>query len=76
MQRYHRTTAIFATAVVLTQTDAPRRFISAAVAALAVVILGGGVVGAIVGERELEHPAEENHSEDGGSGEEGMLIHE
>lgn len=69
-------TAIFATAVLLTQTDAPRRFISAAVAALAVVIIGGGVVGAIAGERELEHPEEENHSEDGGSGEEGMLINE
>ncbi|NNF56550.1 MAG: hypothetical protein HKN03_19150 [Acidimicrobiales bacterium] len=69
-------TAIFGTAVLLTQTNAPRRFISAAVAGLAVVVLGGGVVGAIVGERELEHHEDEIHSEDSGSTEEGMMIHE
>ncbi|NNE95542.1 MAG: hypothetical protein HKN24_05885 [Acidimicrobiales bacterium] len=54
---------IFGTAVVLAQTDAPRRFISAAVASLAVLVIGGGVVGAIAGERELHHG--DDHSEDG-----------
>jgi hypothetical protein len=72
------TVLLFGTAVLLAQTDAPRRFISAAVAALAVLVLGGGVVGAIAGERELDH-GEEEHSDEGDSGEsteEGLWIDE
>ncbi len=72
------TILLFGTAVLLAQTDAPRRFISAAVTALAVLVLGGGVVGAIAGEREIHH-GEEEHSDDGETGEsteEGLLIDE
>ncbi len=69
-------TAIFGTAVLLTQTDAPKRFVSAAAAAIAVLIIGGGVVGAVVGERELDHGEEEDHSEEGEPTEEGLLIDE
>ncbi len=74
-------TVIFGTAVALAQTDAPRKFISAAVAGLAVMVIGGGVVGAIAGERDVhghddDHSEEDDHSEDGESTEEGLLINE
>ena len=77
------TVMIFGTAILLAQTDAPRRFISAAVTGLAVLVIGGGVVGAIAGERDVhghsdegDHSDDGDHSEDGESTEEGLWINE
>lgn len=77
-------TLIFGAAVALAQTDAPKKFISAAVAGLAVLVIGGGVVGAIVGpapihhddEHEGDHSDEDDHSGAGVSTEEGLLIND
>ncbi|MGI9609979.1 MAG: hypothetical protein ACR2NL_06765 [Acidimicrobiia bacterium] len=73
------TVVVFGTAVLLAQTDAPKRFISAAVSGLAVLVIGGGVVGAIAGERDVhahsdegDHSEEDDHSED----EEGLVIND
>ena len=75
-------TLIFGTAVLLAETDAPKKFVSAAVAGLAVLVIGGGVVGAIVGPAPI-HGHEEDHSEDDGdhsddgeSTEEGLFIND
>jgi hypothetical protein len=60
---------IFAAAIFIAKTRAPRPVISAIVAFGAVAVLAGGVVGAAVGERDFHHG--EDHSEEGDHAEEG-----
>ncbi len=64
---------IFGSAVLIAKSRAPRAIVSALVTVGAVAVLGGGIVGAAVGERDFhEHEEEhgEDHSEDEGATEE------
>ena len=61
---------IFASAIFMAKTRAPRAIVSAIVAFGAVAVLAGGIVGAAVGERDFHHH-EEEHSDDGTHAEEG-----
>jgi len=57
---------IFGSAIAMAKSNAPRAIISGVVAIGAVGVLAGGIVGAIVGEREIEHHEEPGaHDEDG-----------
>ncbi|MDH4280898.1 MAG: hypothetical protein OEW83_22755, partial [Acidimicrobiia bacterium] len=60
---------VFAAAVFIAKSRAPRPIISAILAFGAVAVLAGGIVGAAVGERDFHHgeaPAEDgDHAEEG-----------
>ena len=61
--------AIFGGAVAMSRTDASRKAWTAILAVGAVAVLGGGIVGAALGEREIHHEepqGEEDHSEEEG----------
>ncbi|MDH3678976.1 MAG: hypothetical protein OEV40_03390 [Acidimicrobiia bacterium] len=61
---------IFFAAVAIAKSDAPRPIISGVVAFAAIAVLAGGIVGAVVGERDIAHHEEsETHDEDGPEGE-------
>ena len=63
------TIVIFGGAVALSRTTASRKTWTAVLAFGAVAVLGGGVVAAAIGEREIEHEVpvgEEDHSEEEG----------
>lgn len=63
---------VFGAAIAMAKSNAPRSIISGVVAIGAVAVLAGGIVGAVVGEREIVHHHEEDsgtHSEDGTEGE-------
>lgn len=61
---------VFAAAVAISKSNAPRSIITGVVAIGAVVVLGGGLAGAVQGERQIAHHeehSEDGHSEDGDS---------
>lgn len=61
---------IFGAAIAISKSDAPRAIISGVVALGAVGVIAGGIVGAVVGEREIAHHTEEPGAHDeGGEGE-------
>lgn len=55
--------AVFGAAIAIAKSRAPRSVIAGVVAIGALAVLGGGIAGAVVGEREIVH----HHSEDGES---------
>lgn len=61
---------VFASAVMIAKSQAPRAIISAIVSVGAVAVLAGGIVGAVSGERDLHLEGEEIQSEEGESSEE------
>lgn len=63
--------AVFGSAIAIAKSRAPRSVVAGVVALGAVSVLGGGIVGAVVGEREIVHHSEEgeSHSEDESDGE-------
>lgn len=63
-------TFVFLSAILISKAKAPRAIVSAIVTFGAVAVLAGGIVGAVVGERDFHH-GEEHHSEDGESHSEG-----
>ena len=54
---------IFFSAVLISKAKAPRAIVSAIVTFGAVAVLAGGIVGAVVGERDFHHGEEEHHEE-------------
>ncbi len=60
------TVFVFGAAVLMSKVDLSRSIVSGIVALGALLVLGGGIVGAALGERELHHGEEhsEDHSED------------
>lgn len=60
--------AVFGSAVAIAKSNASRSVITGVVAIAAVAVLAGGIVGAVLGEREIGHPESEIH-DDGGEGE-------
>lgn len=58
------TIAIFGGAVAMSRTDASRKTWTAILAVGAVAVLGGGIVAAAIGEREIHHESPD-HSEEG-----------
>lgn len=64
-------TFVFASAVMISKAKAPRAIISAIVTFGAVAVLAGGIVGAVVGERDFHHDTGGVHSGEGGSSTEG-----
>lgn len=65
--------AVFGAAIAIAKSRAPRSVITGVVAVGALAVLSGGIVGAVVGEREIVHHSEEGepHGEDGESNGEG-----
>ncbi len=65
--------AVFVAAIAIAKSRAPRSIITGVVTVGALAVLTGGIVGAVVGEREIVHHSEQSddsHSEDGeGEGE-------
>jgi hypothetical protein len=59
---------VFAVAVAVVKSNASRSVISGVVAIGALAVLAGGIVGAVVGEREIGHGPEAETHEDGGEG--------
>lgn len=62
---------VFGTAIAVSKSNAPRAIISGVVALGAIGVLAGGIVGAIVGERDIAHHGEEIEHHDEGGDEEG-----
>lgn len=59
---------VFGAAVAIAKSNAPRSVITGVVAVAAVAVLGGGLAGAVQGERQIAHHEEgDDHSEDGHS---------
>ncbi|MGF1595405.1 MAG: hypothetical protein ACFCVK_00480 [Acidimicrobiales bacterium] len=64
--------AIFFGAVAIAKSNAPRSIIAGVVAIGAVAVLGGGIAGAVIGEREIHHQEDgATHGEDEGADEGG-----
>ncbi|MCP3992723.1 MAG: hypothetical protein GY724_26890 [Actinomycetia bacterium] len=59
---------IFGSALVIAKSNAPRSVISGVVAIAALALLAGGIVGAVVGEREIVYEPSADTQEDGGEG--------
>ena len=65
---------VFGSAIAIAKSNAPRAIISGVVAVGAIFVLAGGIVGAVVGEREIVHHHEEEpgaHDEGGEGDDEG-----
>jgi hypothetical protein len=60
---------IFGSAIAIARSNAPRSVIAGVVAIAAVAVLAGGIVGAVVGEREIAHDSGSETHDDGGEGE-------
>lgn len=60
--------SVFGAAVAMAKSNASRSVITGVIAIAAVAVLAGGIVGAVVGERDIAHPESEVH-DDGGEGE-------
>lgn len=60
---------VFGTAIAMAKSNAPRSVITGVVAVAAVAVLGGGIAGAVIGEREIAHNTELEVHDEGGEGE-------